>query len=755
MLQSIRRRFKRLLLDAPEPQNREVFAALVTVMFPDRDDFSHFLITERQDEQAAIARRILLRLGFEAPLPATNRLVLNLLAFEASLAGEKPRTKFVGRDHFVHLVHLYLLGLYLFWYHSNFHKLLLQHFSTQIASDNFLRVLGAARLFLVAWTEFVLIHDLGYPMEIGLETPGHFQYQKPIGKPYKNIEKELALQCLSRLIALSSLCTAPLIAQRFEDVYASTFRSGLLTRSVRQGDLFHSQHIDFSRWIQASRMPSGLGLSLFSVLSCVVPTTELLAVVEPTGYREPLWIYEYGTNTELRILQTAQLSKQDVDLSKVVEQVKTPWLGGDTSPRFDVVFYVRDFNQALQALCRKCTDSETGFEDIQNLASNYAGSDPLPFTLASPYNDFNDCAFHFYHALLRDLDYVADDDENLGALKDLVQHIGLAKRAVSNLESRLVRELADHISGLIKRQSARLTRSNKRLRDSPIQDYVSALLAPLSVPGDVGRDFSKRMSDALRRQVTRDAQLHKVFDRIRKRIAKELHLKVDPSLEAATEVVAFLRQYAGADTEGGVLHELFQMFEKSAGVVKQDVLTYRPDYVESESTYCDHGVVGAIVGGLYLTTLGLWKKAYPGNSSDVRLVYSPELLFPTGVLDSVHTDALYAVLVHNLYPEFLRGSGHLFRTSPSEKPFAYFALFCDSIQPWDRKRLANPAYVERSYNTTSDAFDIDVRGNTLYISEAGHGLSIEDRLDALRRYLDTYLKSASSLIKLRLSEFSA
>ena len=112
-----------------------------------------------------------------------------------------------------------------------------------------------------------------------------------------------------------------------------------------------------------------------------------------------------------------------------------------------------------------------------------------------------------------------------------------------------------------------------------------------------------------------------------------------------------------------------------------------------------------------------------------------------------------AIILHNIYPEhFTNPEDQKFRISLDRMPFAFFAVFCDSLQPWDRKRLINQAYSLGAYNTSSNEFDISIRGDILYISESGYGLNIEDRLNSLRKHLDAYLESASRLVRLKLSE---
>ncbi len=761
MLKGINKRFQHYLLDAPVPSNKQAYSSLFNVMFPDVDDFHHFLSTQRHEEQVGSARRILLRLSVESYLPATNRLLLNLLAFESSLGGQKAKSTFIGRDHFVHLVHLYLFGLYLFWYHSPFQQRLIQHFSALDPNLNFRDVPKeeiAVRMFLAAWTSFVLLHDLSYPVESGGDDPSLFPFIKPAAKEQKNIEKEFALLCLSRLVAIRTLCIVGGPPVSFEDFYSAIFKSGALTRSIKQGDLFQKEGFAFKNWTEAIRMPTGFGISLFPVLRAAFSEQKLLGVIEHVQDHRPIWLYDYGTRSELRFSDESKgSSAQQTKLGVLIDRAKSPKFSGSETGDFQLVFFVKDFEAGFSSACESCTGSAEGLKNIDSLAHSYSASDPLPFSLTSPFHDFDDCTFHFYHALLRDLDYVADDDEDGGGITRLGMSYRAAKRAVTNLEGRLVRELTFFLSDQIKKSSRRLAQEGIRVNNRLPKEYISALLSPLSETAKQAEKFAAKMSQALRKQVEVDSLLRTVFRNIREQIKVGFPMDADPACGSAASVHSYIRQKLSDISTNSLLEAVAKRFEKASGLSWSDLLKYRPDYIEHDTQHTDHGIGAASYGAGLGDALS--KNFEIASGSAASRIAGANLLNlaangGSNLLRLIRIETIYAILIHNLYPEFLPEDGQHFRTRHSDNPFAYFALFCDSLQPWDRKRLVNPAYVERSYGTSSDMFDVEIRGNTLYISEAGHGLNIEDRLNALKRYLDAYLDSASSLLKIRLGEFT-
>jgi len=87
-------------------------------------------------------------------------------------------------------------------------------------------------------------------------------------------------------------------------------------------------------------------------------------------------------------------------------------------------------------------------------------------------------------------------------------------------------------------------------------------------------------------------------------------------------------------------------------------------------------------------------------------------------------------------------------------PFCFLALLCDTLQSWDRKRGFNPARNQLPYSTYGSAFDLEIVGDFLHVTEFGEGLDIGKRMAALREHFDQFLTGASRLIRLSLGEWT-
>lgn len=755
----INHRLRVSLFESPPPVSNALFKRLFCRMFPDVDAFVRFLSTSSYDEQCDISVTILLRLSHESDLPPTNRLLLNLLAFEANQTGQHSKELFVGRDHFVHLTYLYLLGLYIFWYHERFHSALVSHFSFSVTgSPQSIDDYQAAHNFLSAWTGFVLIHDVGYPIEGAFSGNSNTSYVKPLTKLDKNLEKELALRCISRLMALSALCHSRPMA--FEDSYSRQFKSGYFNNAVKQPELF-SKSLDIAQWHNAIRMPTGTGMSLLPMLESIAPLSDILAVIESARDRIPLFLYSMSSKAALRLMPAQKGSLgQDAQYLALQEAITCSATTSPASKDFEIVFYVRNFAESfLKSKLAACDSDKGTLSQFESLTQAYMTSHPLPFSLAEPYRDFNDCSFHFYYAVLRDMDYIADDDERTTSVDDLAAQWNAGARAIGQLENRLTREIAAYFNDVLRRRSRTLKAEGISLSERGLEGYLDLLLNSVLDKRTTVQSLTRKLTSQLKTQVDIDSKLRKVFKSVRLAVSKEYSLPRNSEDTPINEFLGRLKAESLSNSSEHLFQRVLNRFEVASKLSREKVIDYRPDYIPPNSSFMDHGVFASLIGFRIATTV---LHGVP-NENETNVIprlcfartHSQKALEAEGQLKMIFENVLYSVLVHNIYPHNLGEEGESFRTRPQDNPFAYFALFCDSLQTWDRRRLINPAYSKRIRGTSANQFDIEIRGATLYIYENKEGLNIEDRNSALRKNLDTFLEGASCLVRVKLSDFGS
>lgn len=149
----------------PLHQTKDEFFILHNRIFPGKVQFIAFLDTSEEQQKKELAKDILLRLCYESNFAPVYELLLNVLNLEEKLSSDNYNYH-VGRDHFIHLVNLYLLGIYTFFYNIEFYSKIYNQFHLNRNSNfNENLKLNAIKDFISSWKYFVLYHDLAYPFE--------------------------------------------------------------------------------------------------------------------------------------------------------------------------------------------------------------------------------------------------------------------------------------------------------------------------------------------------------------------------------------------------------------------------------------------------------------------------------------------------------------------------------------------------------------------------------------------------------------
>lgn len=158
---------------SPEPLSGnqvvlDIYNRLRTRMFPGEDDFVAYLSAQSSDIQFEKAEMIVHRLCFESNFPPPFFAVKDIICveeFQKRFVNEYDA--YVPRDHFLHIVNLYLLGLYVFFYNTEFHSRIINENRFQrtiVHSGQF--VIDCYKDFISEWKYFCLYHDIGYVQEL-------------------------------------------------------------------------------------------------------------------------------------------------------------------------------------------------------------------------------------------------------------------------------------------------------------------------------------------------------------------------------------------------------------------------------------------------------------------------------------------------------------------------------------------------------------------------------------------------------------
>ena len=173
---NIKNTFKKNLFKSLPPLKPRIYRILQESIFPGKSDFINFLNEKNYEKTVDYAKKILLRLDYELSFSTPTRLIFNIIDVETKQVAYDSKNGFISRDHFVHLIHLYLLGIYIFFYHKGIHCRIYEKYvgmKRKWCKENFLDIsdnlLSEKEIiddFVFTWKLFILNHDVGYPFEI-------------------------------------------------------------------------------------------------------------------------------------------------------------------------------------------------------------------------------------------------------------------------------------------------------------------------------------------------------------------------------------------------------------------------------------------------------------------------------------------------------------------------------------------------------------------------------------------------------------
>jgi len=735
------------------------FAALAMEMFPGRGHFLAFLEERHFEQQVETAKHILLRLAYQARVSPPNKFLYNLLDAESRLAGTAGKAPFNGRDHFVHLVNLYLLGLYVFWYHGHTHKRVREQFHDLANNpDDYSQQeenISACQGFLVAWREFVLFHDLGYPWEISLGLENALNFLMPFSEIPRYVAKDSALFAISQLLALEWL-------RREEQVVLleNSLRTYLATTTPRQVNMFTAPEHLREAWGKSEKLPVLADGALWRLVREIVPKEDRFSILETATDGRPI----ASTNPDLQTLFTGTRASLESELTD--REWLARWANRNTLParlrdHYQWVHYSRNYAQHFwQFIERLFPQSGAQPSEFSKFIHDFLDGFP-PTQSASEDSQFDDYAYAMFRRLLESLDFDSFDQEGR---KRLVIHDTISQFELRGLQGRFLKEIGGSLlSRLEKRASLMEDKEQKNIVTMPLDEYLRELLSELRQTSAVAAEVESQLSDQIKTRVELKRRLYNYYDLLKKQVMPNVEKSIPevfPKVDTSKKNPSISGLDWSAFKQNSLAEELDALLgdRRLGGIPTLE--SYFPVWGPKQNfgaVFADHGLASGL---LYAQVRQVWQAALRDTTSALgRLLNlrgaNEEVMKPINPSHSAVHEVLYSILLHNLYPNsFKEGEHQKFRSKPEKREaFTYFALLCDSLQPWDRKRLFSQATGSLPYTTYAENFDVEVEGIFLRITERGEQLRIDERQAALRTYLSSYLERASDLVKLHLSEW--
>lgn len=757
----------------PQPQNEEVilyYRELHSRIFPNSNDFIEFLKAQNIDRQYESAERIVHRLCYHANFPPSYYALLDIICVENYQKKEiSYMDNYIPRDHFIHIVYLYLLGIYVFFYNSELYYRIISSNKFErrgLAFGNITR--DCIKDFISEWKYFCLYHDIGYSAEIlgnskkypnrkKVQTelkcdPGGFKTSLGKNAILKQHTYFGAFEIISKL-----LFTKLVISNSDEKIYPEhkIFRSFqekslkeyCTTTKVTSAILFKEISGTFLSGIQLEKIYSNhclkkilpsIGLDNIIIIGFKKDTGHLAFItylVDST--RKFIYSEDLETNAEFKTLLT---NPEFITFD-------------DYFPKsFELIYVLKNCN--YEKRISTVVDIEI-FNEVYNQAERLFEDEYKGITDETHFIDFSYIIYHWYFTnVKKDL-----DNTKLETYLDL-QKFSFSAKSQEEITNDLLKR-SNHIyeriiTSLDKYESLLVERCNELLQKKISEKFTKSpeSTSPNEMLSNNIKQYFDAASTVINSETIKDIFLDDLHYELLSRIEEEAallqlfsHVFVQLKCTLDKSDVWFEYNYLTGDilVPAFLENRIQQKVRDKMSI--PDLETFYQEYRLEFGNTVDHGIVSAQYAS---SVFSCYRDALlKVNNEREAMLLSILLDIPNeikesyvryiGNYDHVFTNVLFAVFVHNLYPsQFKKSSkGAEYKTRISD-PFTYLSLLCDALQEWNRPRSLHPSFFSsRSLSGASEEYDIDVTDNCIYLSDIGAETNqwIANNISKLNTYL--------------------
>lgn len=785
------------------PQRREVYFALFDRVFPNADGYRVFLSTTDYNEKIEIAKKLLGQLCFESNYPPPYELLTDIATQEAESANRSRSLAYIPQDHFVHLLNLYILGLYIFFCHPSINRELTYHFmDMRVGDSNTNRVLSSTKDFLSSWKYFCLYHDVSYPIEF------RFKYNKPkefndsmkwskdkFKKEYLELcelgsseceqlniyntlavllQKELVIEALAKLVVLREVLT-----DKANTKFDRVFRSMPYAYSSRNGQsVISSGNLSdrFSDYVSLDKIFSYEHLKL---LFGVVDKKDVISVLFDSNTEIPIAIMYYEIEKENYVLFFAteildersvriasyQLTNEDsvIDSSRRIRYfVRNPLdLLSDALPKngkFSIS--ISDLNELtyIIGLYERSTENRnSNFNKIKSYAEmcEYIYGKNLLLrsfcNQAIGFEKMNDFRAPFYADKLRENARNAYSVFLTKELKDVI------KKCISEsfTEDAHMQQLVEY-----------LTKTNrlKDNRDKQISEYIEKVFNETNIL-ESKREIKKAVIESVDGTVKKKLDSYNIVTKLIYSTINTTGIRKCGAQEQlgwvtghGLNISKLIDEFKSDDRLMGVRSALNKlMIEKYNVTLKQ----LEDEYYNVP--YYDHGINSSLI---YLAISSMYMKSIVEFESDrspfskcVETLVWP--VIPSSIsqklfenYESVIFETYRAILFHNIYSKAFKDTFccDQWETDMSDNPFTFFCILSDSLQKWGRRRFYDYRGVDYKSDIAMDDYDISIEKDIIMLSVSSYRKDIDNVKKKMIDELDDFLKNCTNYLGIRINE---
>ena len=669
-------------------------------IFPSPQLFISFLSAYSREEQTFYAKKIMQRMFFCKYNSSLFTLYKNLIDLEESNLAETKDTFFM-RDHSIHSINTYLLGLYLYFSFSLFNKQINSYFSSKSFHDIYSKdnETNAFLSFLNCWTLFSLNHDIGYPFEILIANDGSVKYSDKTDI----IDK---LNSITRIIT-NELSINEIVFYIGLQIIINTSKIKLID-TLSPEEVSKLQQISDLDSISFVKLENILSYNIFSYYRSAFNKDQLCYIVyDNKETKKYLW---YHANNSLYQFDFITNSKQKISSELLKE------------PKYEFEYYYPEkfLNNVIKASLSIFDPYE---KDISDAAKELLSNTTISFAGITDESSYMDFLYDIYLKIKSNLSDDLRNPSDTYYKKNIASFINYITNKIymqlsnSSIEINYENPIIDNLT---------------KIFSNVIDDYKSAeeqkqvVVSFLKENGTSTKFNLQPLFIRLKNQYAKVLEQYNESCFVKKEGEKITYRKHKPKL-----IEKICQDYGKICFDSGLIDEREKINE---------VMSYAPHF-----SAFDHGMVSCLL------TLETYFKISIVNDSQSFFSFENHGIDIPNI--KIFTTATYSILVHNIYSSFWDSisSKNNIKHDIIKNPFVYFCLFCDNLQIWDRPYRVNQGKIELIASTlTARDVSIITTKNKLCIQCVT--LEAEKIVSNFRDSLDEYLKDASKLINLSISD---
>lgn len=785
----------------PQPDKEEVlqfYRELNVRIFPGRNNFISFLQAHTIDKQYEYAAKIIHSLCFYSNFPPDYFALIDILNVENYQRDTVDKKDlYIPRDHFLHIVNIYLLGIYIFFYNAEFYdRIILENRFEREDYTGFENIKrNCVKDFLSEWKYFCLFHDIGYSPEVLGNTKISSKSRKFILKKLKETGFQSSLSSVHILEHICFFDTIEILSRLIvayfvlNSAYDEITNSHKMFKTLRTSELFGyykqlkqfgpitfdkvSEHIKAGKRLERVYDNQCLKtlLPIFGVKSITVVGTlretgqiVFLSYFDPTEAQRKIVTTEgYVDHPEIQKLAASpDLILFDEYISREFELEYLLSEENDFKTIFQIIssdHFENIFDMAKAALNTSFIGIGNGrqFLDFQYTVYMWLYEKLEPYLLNSPLS-----------ALLRQTDgRFTGTRLRSGKESDIVFFTKKNQLIYGSLKGKHYEDIRNFCFKYIEQQIEEKTDSvqktsskNTTMMLSDIVEQLFGCLKTLVEEPSYKEDLKWKAQHKHLTLLDQDSSLLNLY--------VEVYLGLKRTLGKTTISFSYDYEHPVPQTPsnppflGQCIDEKAQQsfFDRSAEDIRHEYnLPYR--------NTVDHGIISAQYAASIFEIYrnAILQATYPQEQRLLSILLNMGGDISTNQhryienYNHVFAETLFAIFIHNLYPDQFVQTNRDDVTPNNKKrnlteyrttmktPFSYLALLCDALQEWNRPHTLFPSRFEHRPNEdTSSEFDIMVKNNTIFVYENGERTD-QERLAHNIQVLTQYLEEVDAFLK--------